>query len=76
MVKAGDSYYRVSADGEITIEKSDSVLGDWKIISTLKSLSENMEGYAAFKNETGIVMTGGVLEGPELFKFNGGDKWG
>ena len=35
-----------------------------------------MEGYAAFKNETGIVMTGGVLEGPELFKFNGEDKWG
>lgn len=78
MVKAGNSYYRVSAGAgrEITIEKSDSVLGNWEQISDLKSLSSGMEGYDAFHEETDITLTGGVVEGPELFKFNNEDKWG
>ncbi|WP_180272727.1 family 43 glycosylhydrolase [Konateibacter massiliensis] len=76
MVKVNDKYYRVSADGEITIETSDSVLGNWTKISTLKSLSAGMEGYSAFFAEKGITLTGGVVEGPELFKFNNEDRWG
>lgn len=76
MIEVNGKYYRVSADGEITIETSDSVLGNWTEISTLKSLSAGMTGYSDFYKEKGITLTGGVVEGPELFKFNQEERWG
>ncbi|PWW02562.1 hypothetical protein DFQ01_109187 [Paenibacillus cellulosilyticus] len=62
IIKAGSKYYRASGDGQITIEASDSLLGDWQIISTLESL--------------GLGLTGKDVEGPQFFKFNGEEKWG
>jgi hypothetical protein len=62
IIKAGDKYYRASGDGQITIEASDRLLGEWTVISTLESL--------------GLELTGKDVEGPEFFKFNGEDKWG
>ncbi|MCV4231417.1 glycoside hydrolase family 43 protein [Virgibacillus sp. LDC1] len=62
MIKAGDKYFRASCDGQITIETSDRLMGDWKVISTLESL--------------GLTLTGKDVEGPEFFKFNGEEKWG
>jgi len=62
MIKAGGKYYRASGDGHITIEASDRLTGEWKIISTLDSL--------------GLKLTGKDVEGPEFFKFNGEEKWG
>ena len=77
MIKASDGkYYRVSADGEITIETSDTILGEWTEISNLRGLSAGMNGWSTFKSVDGLTLTGGVLEGPELFQFNGEDKWG
>jgi len=77
MIKASDGkYYRVSADGEITIETSDTVLGEWSEISTLKSLSAGMNRYSEFYAEMPLTLTGGTLEGPELFKFNNEDIYG
>jgi hypothetical protein len=62
MIKVGSRYYRASGDGEITIESSESLLGEWMIISTLRSL--------------GLGLTGRDVEGPQFFKFNGEEKWG
>jgi hypothetical protein len=62
IIKANGKYYRASGDGQITIESSDRLMGEWSIISTLDSL--------------GLQLTGKDVEGPEFFKFNGEDKWG
>jgi hypothetical protein len=62
MIKAGGKYYRASGDGQITIETSKSLMGEWTILSTLESL--------------GLSLTGKDVEGPEFFKFNGEDRWG
>lgn len=62
IIKARNQYYRASGDGQITIESSDRLMGEWEVISTLKSL--------------GLELTGKDVEGPEFFKFNGEDKWG
>ncbi len=62
IIKAGDNYYRASGDGQITIEASDSLTGEWEIISTLESLE--------------LGLSGKDVEGPEFFKFNHEEKWG
>jgi hypothetical protein len=62
IINAGGKYYRASGDGHITIESSERLMGEWKIISTLDSL--------------GLELTGKDVEGPEFFKFNGEEKWG
>ncbi|MNM09810.1 Glycosyl hydrolases family 43 [compost metagenome] len=63
IIKAEGRYYRASGDGQITIESSDRLMGEWKMISTLESL--------------GFGLTGKDVEGPEFFKFNNDDgKWG
>lgn len=62
IIKAGDKYFRASGDGQITIETSDRLMGEWKVVSTLESL--------------GLELTGKDVEGPEFFQFNGEEKWG
>ncbi|WP_342548853.1 glycoside hydrolase family 43 protein [Paenibacillus sp. FSL P2-0089] len=62
IIRAEGRYYRASGDGHITIESSDHLLGEWKIISTLESL--------------GLGLTGKDVEGPEFFKFNHDEQWG
>lgn len=56
----GYKYVRASGDGQITLEGSQSVLGSW---TTIGDLSQ-------------IGLTGGMVEGPILFKFNDENKWG
>ena len=53
-------FYRASGDGQITIEASDSLLGEWRRIGDISHL-----GY-----------TGRQVEGPILFQFNDERKWG
>jgi hypothetical protein len=57
-------YYRASADGHITIEASNSVLGTW---TTLGNLS-----HMGISNGTG---GGNVVEGPMWAQFNGRNEW-
>lgn len=56
----GYRYVRASGDGQITLEGSQSVLGAW---TTIGDLSQ-------------VGLTGQMVEGPILFKFNGEAKWG
>lgn len=56
----GYKYVRASGDGQITLEGSQSVLGSW---TTIGDLSQ-------------VGLTGRMVEGPILFKFNGENKWG
>ena len=56
----GFKYVRASGDGQITLEGSQSVLGSW---STIGDLSQ-------------VGLTGKMVEGPILFKFNDENKWG
>lgn len=56
----GYKYVRASGDGQITFEGSQSVLGSW---TTIGDLSQ-------------IGLTGKMVEGPILFKFNGENQWG
>jgi hypothetical protein len=56
----GFKYVRASGDGQITLEGSQSVLGAW---TTIGDLSQ-------------IGLTGSMVEGPILFKFNNEAKWG
>ncbi|AVS96341.1 glycoside hydrolase family 43 protein [Paracidovorax avenae] len=56
----GYQYVRASGDGQITLEGSQSVLGAW---TTIGDLSQ-------------VGLTGQMVEGPILFKFNGETKWG
>jgi hypothetical protein len=60
----GYRYYRASADGHITIEASNSVLGSW---TTLGNLS-----HMGISNGTG---GGNVVEGPMWAQFNGRSEW-
>jgi hypothetical protein len=60
----GYRYYRASADGHITIEASNSVLGSW---TTLGNLS-----HMGISNGTG---GGNVVEGPMWAQFNGRNEW-
>ncbi|MEV4799735.1 glycoside hydrolase family 43 protein [Nonomuraea sp. NPDC049421] len=60
----GHRYYRASADGHITIEAADSILGTW---TTLGNLS-----HMGISNGTG---GGTVVEGPMWARFNERDEW-
>ena len=60
----GFRYYRASADGHITIEAANSVLGSW---TTLGNLS-----HMGISNGTG---GGNVVEGPMWAQFNGRNEW-
>lgn len=60
----GFRYYRASADGHITIEGSNSILGTWSNIGNLSHMG--------ISNGT----TGGnVVEGPMWSQFNGRSEW-
>ncbi|WP_020424874.1 glycoside hydrolase family 43 protein [Paracidovorax oryzae] len=56
----GYKYVRASGDGQITLEGSQSILGSW---TTIGDLSQ-------------VGLTGQMVEGPILFKFNGETQWG
>src|SRR5690606_34612298 len=60
----GYRYYRASADGHITIEGADSILGSWTTIGNLSHMGIS-------NGATG----GNVVEGPMWAKFNGRDEW-
>lgn len=60
----GYRYYRASADGHITIEGSNSILGSWSYIGNLSDLG--------ISNGTG---GGNVVEGPMWVRFNDRDEW-
>ncbi|MFB9328000.1 glycoside hydrolase family 43 protein [Paenibacillus aurantiacus] len=63
IIKVGSTYYRAScAKGQIIIESSKRLLGEWKNVSTLESL--------------GFGLTSRDVEGPAFYKFNGIDQWG
>lgn len=53
-------FYRVSCDGQITLEAADRLLGPWELLGDLSHL-----GY-----------TNKQLEGPILFQFNNRRQWG
>lgn len=53
-------YYRASGDGEITIEGSDRILGDWKTLGNLRQ----------------VGLTGKDVEGPILFRLESRGEWG
>ncbi len=60
----GYRYYRASADGHITIEGSNAILGTWTTIGNLSHMG--------ISNGT----TGGnVVEGPMWAQFNGRNEW-
>lgn len=60
----GYRYYRASADGHITIEASNSILGSWTTLGNLSHLG--------ISNGTG---GGNVVEGPMWAQFNGRSEW-
>lgn len=60
----GYRYYRASADGHITVEASNSVLGTWTNIGNLSHMG--------ISNGTG---GGNVVEGPMWMQFNGRNEW-
>ncbi|WP_051633706.1 family 43 glycosylhydrolase [Bacillus sp. UNC41MFS5] len=60
IIEDGNMYYRYSGDGQITIEKSNQILGDWSKIGTIQS-------------STGL--TGSDVEGPLIYKFNDRNEW-
>ncbi len=76
MIKIGDWYYRASADGEITIERSKDLYAvttaatpsayvdddHWSLVGTLSGIF----GTSAY--------SGAYLEGPELFEYNPDDR--
>ncbi|WP_058306570.1 family 43 glycosylhydrolase [Gracilibacillus massiliensis] len=59
IIKDHDMYYRYSADGQITIEQSQQILGDWSEVGNLEPLG----------------LTNDDVEGPLIFKMNDEDKW-
>lgn len=83
MIKVGDWYYRASADGQITIEKSKKLQtvtasaqpatsgseNDWVLVGTLNSILGGSGTCSA-----GTLFTGACLEGPELFEYNVDDR--
>lgn len=54
------AYVRASADGQITIEGADSILGTWTVLGDI--------------SHTGL--TNADVEGPFLFRFNSGELYG
>ncbi|GIJ09785.1 glycoside hydrolase family 43 protein [Micromonospora andamanensis] len=60
----GYRYYRASADGHITIEASNAILGSWTPLGNLSHLG--------ISNGTG---GGSVVEGPMWMQFNGRNEW-
>ncbi len=60
----GYRYYRASADGHITVEGSNSILGSWTTIGNLSHMG--------ISNGTG---GGNVVEGPMWAQFNGRNEW-
>ncbi|GAA3682007.1 hypothetical protein GCM10022267_80910 [Lentzea roselyniae] len=60
----GYRYYRASADGHITIEGANSILGSWTNIGNLSHMG--------ISNGTG---GGNVVEGPMWAQFNGRNEW-
>ncbi|MER7167895.1 glycoside hydrolase family 43 protein [Micromonospora sp. NPDC000207] len=60
----GYRYYRASADGHITVEAANSVLGTWTTLGNLSHLGIS-------NGATG----GNVVEGPMWARFNGRDEW-
>lgn len=60
----GYRYYRASADGHITIEAANSILGSWSYIGNLSHMGIS-------NGATG----GNVVEGPMWAQFNGRDEW-
>jgi hypothetical protein len=60
IIKDKKFYYRYSGDGQITIEKSEHLLGPWSNIGTIEA-------------STGL--SGHDVEGPLIFKFNDRDEW-
>ena len=77
MIRASDGkYYRVSADGAMSIETADYILGEWKKISDLTTLHTQMNGYKRYWESTQVELRGKLIEGPEFFKFNNEDVWG
>ncbi|MEU4619748.1 glycoside hydrolase family 43 protein [Actinoplanes sp. NPDC023801] len=60
----GYRYYRASADGQITIEGSNSILGSWTRIGDLQRLGIS-------NGATG----GNVVEGPMWAQTNGTNEW-
>jgi hypothetical protein len=60
----GYRYYRASADGQITIEGSNTILGTWTTIGNLSHMGIS-------NGATG----GNVVEGPMWAQFNGRNEW-
>jgi hypothetical protein len=60
----GYRYYRASADGQITIEASNAVLGAWTTLGNLSHMGIS-------NGATG----GNVVEGPMWAQFNGRNEW-
>jgi hypothetical protein len=60
----GYRYYRASADGQITIEASNSVLGAWTALGNLSHLGI-----------TNTVAGTNRVEGPMWAQFNGRNEW-
>ena len=56
---SGYQYYRASGDGQITLEGSQTILGDWKTIGDLRP----------------VGLTGKQVEGPILYQLNDSGKW-
>jgi sucrose-6-phosphate hydrolase SacC (GH32 family) len=56
---SGYRYYRASGDGQITLEGSQQILGDWTTIGDLRA----------------VGLTGKQVEGPILFKLNNTGQW-
>lgn len=82
MVRATDGrYFRISADGDMNIQTADYVAAPWSKVSDITTLHKKMNGYEEFSkdftyNGEPLLLTGGRIEGPELFKFNGEEKYG
>jgi hypothetical protein len=60
----GYRYYRASADGHITVEGSNTILGTWTTIGNLSHMGIS-------NGATG----GNVVEGPMWAQFNGRNEW-
>ena len=83
MIQVGDWYYRASADGQITIERSKNIEAitaapqpatsgsddEWVLVGTLQGILDGRGDCAG-----GLNYTGACLEGPEFFKFNDDDS--
>lgn len=69
----GYKYVRASAGDEIWLEGSQSVLGTWTPIGVL---SHSPAGAVQVVGRNVSAMSGKIVEGPILFKYNDANKWG